>query len=152
MPTRRFRSRFRASDSLRNRYAEYSRRDSIPTYTKERRVLNLCGHKIKRVCHKFMSHPLFSSHSSHRFPQFFYLLKSPQISQIPTDFLPFKVLTRISQIPTDFLPLKVTQISQMTQIFYFFTFLPLNSSFTFKSPPGGPSPQNMARALMPRQP
>ena len=35
------------------------------------------------------------------FPQIFYLLKSPQISQIPTDFLPFKV----------------TQISQMTQIF-----------------------------------
>ena len=66
---------------------------------------------------------LDSSHSSHRFPQIFYLLKSPRISQIPTDFLPFKVPTRISQIPTDFLPLKVTQISQMTQIFYLFTFL-----------------------------
>ena len=47
-------------------------------------------------------------HRSHRFSQIFYLLKSPQISQIPTDFL----------------PLKVTQISQMTQIFYLFTFFP----------------------------
>ena len=34
------------------------------------------------------------------------------------DFVP-----QVSQIPTDFLPLKVTQISQMTQIS--FTFLPL---------------------------
>ena len=41
MPTRRFRSRFRASDSLRNRYAEHPRRDSVPTYTKECRVLKI---------------------------------------------------------------------------------------------------------------
>ena len=52
--------------------------------------------------------------------------------------------------PTDFtdshrfflLPLKVTQISQMTQIFYLFTFLPLNSSFTFKSSPRRSHPAN----------
>ena len=34
----------------------------------------------------------------------------------------FLLVPQISQILTDFLPLKVTQISQMTQIFYFFTF------------------------------
>ena len=67
--------------------------------------------------------------------------KSPQQSCLPP----------ISQIPTDFLPLKVTQIfyfctfkspTDLTDshrfftflLFYLFTFLPLNSSFTFKSP------------------
>ena len=69
--------------------------------------------------------------------------KSPQQSCLPP----------ISQIPTDFLPLKVTQIFYFCTFkshadfaddadflpFYSFTFLPLNSSFTFKSPQAVPS-------------
>ena len=65
----------------------------------------------------------------------------------------------------------VTQIAQMTQIFYFFTFksshtdltdftdflplkvlVPRRNKARSKLSPGGPIPQNMARALMPRLP
>ena len=65
-----------------------------------------------------------SSHSSHRFPQIFYLLKFPHGSH------------RFLQI---FYLLKSRRFRRWRRfftflLFYLFTFLPLNSSFTFKSP------------------
>ena len=66
---------------------------------------------------------LLDSHRSHRFPQIFYLLKSPQISQIHTDFLPLKVPTRISRIFYSFIFKSHADFADDADFFYFFTFL-----------------------------
>ena len=110
------------------------------------------------------------SRSSHRFTQIFSFTILPYKSHADcaddADFLPFYFFTllplkvpQISQIHTDFFFYLFTFKSHADcaddadfLLFYLFTFLPLNSSFTLKSSPGGPIPQNMARALMPRQP
>ena len=103
------------------------------------------------------------SHDSHGF----FTFKSPTDCADDADFLPFYFFPLLPlKVPTDFtdshrfLPFYFFTFKSHADfaddadflLFYLFTFLPLNSSFTFKSSPGGPSPQNMARALMPRQP
>ena len=107
-----------------------------------------------------MTHPLFFVPQISQIPTDFLLFKSHADFADDADFFYFFTfksshtdLTNLTdfllfQSPTDFthtdfffyfLPFKVTQIAQMTQIFYLFTFLP------FKSSPSGPIPQNMAR-------
>ena len=83
---------------------------------------------------------LLDSHRSHRFPQIFYsfTFKSHADFADDADFLPLKFPRRWSQ------PAKHGEGKKRA--------VPRRNKARSKLSPGGPIPQNMARALMPRQP